>query len=74
MRGRVSSIYQMASRGGPALGDTIIGGVASALGPISALSLGSIVPIGYATALWVRRSRLRDYRTVQDPEPVVTST
>jgi MFS family permease len=73
MRGRVSSIYQMASRGGPALGDTIIGGVASALGPISALSLGSIVPIGYATALWVRGSRLRDYRTVEEPAPAVTS-
>ena len=73
MRGRVSSIYQMASRGGPALGDTIIGGVASALGPISALSLGSIVPIGYAATLWLRGSRLRDYRTVDEPAPAVTS-
>jgi hypothetical protein len=73
MRGRVSSIYQMASRGGPALGDTIIGGVASLLGPVSALSLGSIAPIGYAAALWVRRSRLRDYRTVEEPAPAVTS-
>jgi hypothetical protein len=63
MRGRVSSIYQMASRGGPALGDTVIGALASALGPVTALSLGSVVPIGYAAGLWARRSRLREYST-----------
>jgi len=73
MRGRVSSIYQMASRGGPALGDTVIGGVASALGPIAALSLGSVVPIAYASALWVRGGRLREYRAGAEPEAVVTS-
>ena len=73
MRGRVTSIYQMASRGGPALGDTIIGSLASALGPITALSLGSVVPIGYAAALWVRGSRLRDYRTAGEPAAAVTS-
>jgi MFS family permease len=73
IRGRVSSIYQMASRGGPALGDTIIGGLASLLGPVAALSLGSLVPIGYAAGLWLRRSRLRDYRTVPEPDPAVMS-
>jgi MFS family permease len=75
MRGRVSSIYQMASRGGPALGDTIIGWLASLLGPISALSLGSLVPIGYAALLWARSARLREYRTADDrAEAAVTST
>ncbi|MFF5289293.1 MFS transporter [Paractinoplanes globisporus] len=73
IRGRVSSIYQMASRGGPALGDTIIGGLASLLGPVAALSLGSLVPIGYAAGLWLRGSRLRDYRTVPEPDPAVMS-
>jgi MFS family permease len=65
MRGRVSSIYQMASRGGPALGDTIIGWFASLLGPVSALSLGSLVPIGYAALLYARSARLREYRGLQ---------
>jgi MFS family permease len=63
MRGRVSSIYQMASRGGPSLGDTIIGWFASLLGPVSALSLGSLIPIGYAGLLYVRSARLRQYET-----------
>ena len=40
LRGRVSSIYQMASRGGPALGDTLVGAVAWLLGPVAALTIG----------------------------------
>jgi hypothetical protein len=55
----------MASRGGPALGDTIIGWFASLLGPVSALSLGSLVPIGYAALLYARSARLREYRGLQ---------
>ena len=75
MRGRVSSIYQMASRGGPAFGDTIIGSFASLVGPISALSLGSLVPIGYAALLYARSSRLRDYTAVrQDYEDLTSVT
>jgi MFS family permease len=61
MRGRVSSIYQMASRGGPALGDTLIGWFAAALGPVAALSLGALVPIGYAALLYARSPSLREY-------------
>ena len=44
MRGRVSAIYQMASRGGPALGDVNIGWIAGFLGPVAALSWGSSCP------------------------------
>ena len=73
MRGRVSSIYQMASRGGPAFGDTIIGSFASLVGPISALSLGSLVPIGYAALLYARSSRLRDYTAVRQDDEDLTS-
>jgi MFS family permease len=73
MRGRVSSIYQMASRGGPAFGDTIIGSFASLVGPMSALSLGSLVPIGYAALLYARSSRLRDYTAVRQDDEDLTS-
>jgi len=61
IRGRVSSIYQMASRGGPALGDLNIGWWAAALGPVTALTLGGMVPIAYATALVARGGRIKDY-------------
>lgn len=61
MRGRVSAIYQMASRGGPALGDINIGWIAGLLGPIAALSLGSVVPIVYAGLHYVRGSRVSHY-------------
>jgi MFS family permease len=67
MRGRVSSIYQMASRGGPALGDLNIGWVAGILGPVAALSLGGIVPIVYASTLYLRRSRIRSYSVAREP-------
>jgi MFS family permease len=73
MRGRVTSIYQMASRGGPALGDTNIGWVAAALGPVAALTIGSLVPVGYAALLFLRSPRIRDY-TTHPPEQATTPT
>lgn len=70
MRGRVSSIYQMASRGGPALGDLNIGWVAGLLGPVTALSLGGIVPILYAGLLYLRGGRIRSYSVAREPVTV----
>jgi len=62
IRGRVSSLYQMASRGGPALGDLNIGWIAGILGPVTALTLGGLVPAGYASLLALRGGRVREYR------------
>lgn len=62
LRGRVTSTYQIASRGGPALGDLTIGGVAGALGPAMALSLGGIVPIVAAGAAAVWGHMVRSYQ------------
>jgi len=67
MRGRVSSLYQMASRGGPALGDLNIGWVAGIVGPIAALTCGGIVPILYAGLLYLRRGRIRSYAHPSEP-------
>lgn len=61
LRGRVSSIYQMASRGGPALGDTVIGGAAAALGPLTALTVGGLVPVAAALAVTVGGPSVRGY-------------
>jgi len=61
MRGRVTSIYQMASRGGPALGDTSIGWFAAIVGPAVALSIGSLVPIGVSIIVYWRSARIREY-------------
>jgi MFS family permease len=63
MRGRVSSIYQMASRGGPALGDLNIGWLAGLLGPVAALTVGSLAPIAYAGALYFNGGRIAHYST-----------
>ncbi|MFD7443674.1 TOBE domain-containing protein [Streptomyces sp. NPDC059909] len=38
LRGRVTSLYQMSSRRGPALGDTLIGALAGVIGPVAALT------------------------------------
>ena len=76
LRGRVSSIYQMASRGGPALGDLSIGWIAGALGPIGALTVGGLVPIAYAGFHLARPGgRVRRYTGADpvdhEPPPVV---
>ncbi|MQA93471.1 MAG: MFS transporter [Streptosporangiales bacterium] len=62
MRGRVTSTYQIASRGGPALGDLNIGGVAGLLGPVAALTLGGAVPIVAAAAVAVKGRLVRGYQ------------
>lgn len=61
LRGRVSAIYQMCSRGGPALGDTAMGAFAGAVGPVAALTVGGLVP-ALASGLSAARSRtVREY-------------
>jgi MFS family permease len=65
LRGRVSSIYQMASRGGPSLGELNIGAVAGAIGPVTALTLGGLVPIGTAALMAARDSRVRRLATTR---------
>lgn len=61
LRGRVSSIYQISSRGGPAMGDAVVGAVASVLGPALALTLGAGVTFSYVTAMLARPNRVRSY-------------
>ncbi|WP_211241085.1 MFS transporter [Pseudonocardia spinosispora] len=61
LRGRVSAIYQMASRGGPAIGDGLVGAVAGALGPVEALTIGGLVPIVAAGATALGGRTVRGY-------------
>jgi MFS family permease len=69
LRGRVSSLYQMSSRGGPALGDVNMGWVAGILGPPLALTVGGLVSIVYAGVVLVRGGRVRDYAGAEeDPD------
>lgn len=65
LRGRVTSTYQIASRGGPALGDLNIGAVAGALGPVAALSLGGVLPIVTAGLTAMRGTRVKSYQVPQ---------
>jgi MFS family permease len=69
IRGRVTSTYQIASRGGPALGDVNVGAIAGQIGPVLALSLGGIVPVAAATAVLLRGRRVRDYQVPQHAGP-----
>ena len=62
LRGRVTSLYQMAARGGPALGQANIGWVSGFLGPVGALTAGAVVPITLAMAHAVVGGTVRDYR------------
>lgn len=66
MRGRVTSLVQVASRGGPALGDANVGWMAALMGPAAALTLGGVVPMVYATCMAVFGTRVRSYRVVEN--------
>lgn len=61
LRGRVSSLYQMSSRGGPALGDTLVGAVASIVGVAAALTGGGLLAAAYAAGFLVRPNVVRRY-------------
>lgn len=66
LRGRVSSIYQMSSRGGPALGDVLVGAAAGVVGPVAALTGGGLVTAAYAASYLGRRNVVRTYTGVDD--------
>lgn len=71
LRGRVSAIYQMCSRGGPAIGDSVMGLFAGAVGPIVALTVGGLVPAAVSGASAVRSRTVRQY-SVPQPEPATS--
>lgn len=71
LRGRVQSLYQITSRGGPAVGDLVIGLAAGVAGPVVALSAGSVVPIVAGLVLLVRPNVVREYVGLTAPEPEV---
>lgn len=62
LRGRVTSLYQVAVRGGPALGDANVGWVSTLVGPVAALSLGGVVPMLVAGGYAIWGTRVRGYR------------
>ncbi len=63
IRGRVTSAYQMVSRGGPSLGQAQMGVLAGALGAPLALTLGASVTLAYAVWLGVAGRTVRDYQS-----------
>lgn len=67
LRGRITAIYQMASKGGPALGDTLMGSAAGALGPSVSLVLGGVLTIAYAGAFMGRDNPVRRYAGAAQP-------
>jgi predicted MFS family arabinose efflux permease len=64
LRGRVQSLYQMSSRGGPALGDVAVGAVAALVGPVAALTLGGLATSAVAIGYSLRPGVVRDYQGV----------
>jgi MFS family permease len=61
IRGRVTAFYQMSSRGGPALGDVVVGAFAGAVGPVVALTVGALTPILVAASFWSKENVVRAY-------------
>jgi MFS family permease len=64
IRGRVTAFYQMSSRGGPALGDVVVGAFAGLAGPVVALSVGALVTIGVAASFSFKENVVRSYQGV----------
>jgi MFS family permease len=68
IRGRVTAFYQMSSRGGPAIGDMVIGAFAAVVGPVAALTIGGLGPVLAAAAFRFRPNVIRDYTSASVPE------
>ncbi|MBW3641077.1 MAG: MFS transporter [Actinobacteria bacterium] len=68
IRGRVTAFYQMSSRGGPAIGDVVIGAFASVVGPAAALTIGGFGPILVAAAYLSRPNVVREYASATVPD------
>lgn len=64
IRGRVTAFYQMSSRGGPALGDVVVGAFAGLVGPVVALSVGALATIGVAASFSFNDNVVRSYSGV----------
>ncbi|GAB1818311.1 MFS transporter [Herbidospora sp. RD11066] len=62
LRGRVTAFYQMSSRGGPAVGDTLMGAFAGVVGPVAALTVGALGPVVVSAVFWARDGVVRSYR------------
>ncbi|WP_238014944.1 MFS transporter [Dactylosporangium sp. AC04546] len=61
LRGRVTAFYQMSSRGGPAVGDVLVGAFAGVAGPVAALTVGAFVPIIVAASFLARQNVVRSH-------------
>ena len=61
IRGRVTAFYQMSSRGGPAIGDAVMGAFAGVVGPVVALTIGGVGPLLVAIGFWARPNVVRGY-------------
>lgn len=68
IRGRVTALYQMSSRGGPAIGDLTMGAFAGLVGPVMALTIGGFGPILVALGFAARPNRVRDYQGTWEPD------
>lgn len=67
LRGRVSALYGMASRGAPALGQVNVGWLGNLMGASLALTIGGAITVACAAAIAGLSRTVRDYRT---PEPL----
>jgi MFS family permease len=63
LRGRVTSAYQMVSRGGPSLGQAQMGALAASLGAPLALTVGATLTFAYAAWLSLTGRTVRDYES-----------
>ena len=61
LRGRVSSLYQITARGGPALGQAQLGASAAILGAPLALGVGSALTLACTAWLGLTRRTIRTY-------------
>jgi MFS family permease len=66
IRGRVQALYQMSSRGGPAIGDVAVGAFAGLVGPVAALTVGGVGPVLVAAGFLARPNAVREYAGAVD--------
>lgn len=61
LRGRVTSLYQVASGGGPSFGQMVVGLLASAFGPAGGMAIGGLITLVFSGSFLFHRNSVRSY-------------
>jgi hypothetical protein len=66
----VTSLYQVASGGGPSFGQIVVGTLASVFGPAGGMAVGGLITLVFSGSFLLHRNSVRVYDGPRRVQPV----